>query len=106
MPSELYATHYLYRVGDESIASIHRYGDKAILFGMTSQGTQLFTNLLSDLLEGSLKAEGILTLEGYVSERIAEVMKFICRHSPVTVTLTDRCHADGRDSVWIIVKRD
>jgi len=101
--TELYATHYIYRVDDTAVASIHRQGDHGIVFGML--GAELLVHLLHDLEDGLLKNVGIRILEGYVSESIATTIKWTLRNSNCKMTLSDTCHSDNRDSVWVRVER-
>ena len=100
MPSKLIPTHYTYRT-DTAVASIHRYGDRGIIYGML--GKDLLKSLLHDLLEGSLKDVGIRTLEGYVLHGVASAIKFISKNYPVTISTSSECHMDGYDSIWITV---
>jgi len=102
--TELYATHYIYRVDDTAVASIHRQGDHGIVFGML--GAELLVHLLHDLERGLIKNAGIRILEGYVSESIAAAIEWTLRDSEnCSMTLSDTCHSDNRDSVWVRVER-
>ena len=103
MPSKLIPTHYTYRT-DTAVASIHRYGDRGIIYGMLGQG--LLKSLLDDLLYGSLKEIGIKTLEGYVLHKVARTIEFICKDAPVTVSTSSECHLDGYDSILMTVTKE
>jgi hypothetical protein len=96
--SELYPTHFLYRTRT-GVVSIHQYGDKGIVFGMSGSG--LLRDLAEDFMYGSLRH--LKTLEGYVLLPVAK--KIMSMQTELNVTITDRCHADGRDVVWIRVEK-
>ena len=101
--TELYATHYIYRVEDVAIANIHRYGDKGIIYGML--GKDLLIHLMNDMEYGILKDEGIKYLEGYVSRTFGKAIEYVIRHNDnIRVKYTEECHMDNRNSVWIQVE--
>lgn len=94
--SELYPTHFMYRTRT-AVCCIHQYGDKGIIFGM--HGSGLLKALEKDFNNGKLNH--LKTLEGYVLLPIAKRLETF----DAKVTFTDRCHADGRDIVWVRVER-
>jgi len=111
--TELEPTHFAYRVYDKDpdryIAScqIHKYGDKGIVYGMN--GKKLLKSLIADLVSGSLKNEGLLTLEGYVIKPVAEAIEHICNlpeyFDKVVLRYFEECIDNGRYFVWVSVRR-
>lgn len=111
--TELEPTHFAYRVYDKDtdryIAScqILKYGDKGIVYGMN--GKKLLKSLMNDLVSGSLKDLGILSLEGYVIKPVAEAIDHLSNLPEycdiVDILYTDHYVINGRYFVWVSVRR-
>jgi len=108
--SELEAKAYDYRVYDKNpdgyIAhgDILHTGDVGIITGI--QGVGLLRMLGEDMVNGSLNALGIVSLQGYVLPEVAELCEHAASHFQELVVEYGRtCIHKGRKLIWINVER-
>jgi hypothetical protein len=109
MRSQIVHTHFSYRVHEfesESciaICHVHKTGNKAIITG--ALGKHLLTNLVADLLEGSLKEMGIISLEGHVTDEVCTYIKAIERFTKNgKATFGESCFSDGINLTWVTIE--
>lgn len=108
---EVSANEYVVRIYDEeahsndnyiSSAMIRCYGDRGWMSCITGAGFYTCIKAKKNL-EHLMKHCGVVTLEGYVTDAHARIMRAELRHV-ATVDISHRGKCAGRDMPWVIVR--
>jgi len=107
MKVEISPRQYSLRIYDDdptnyiAACQIFRYGDRCFMYSI--QGRDFYKGY-EEILKW-LDTSGFRTLEGYVSEAHARLLRRVLRGSQYKIEILDKGKFDGHDLVWIVVSK-